>query len=299
MAKGNRQRASRHIRPDNPKPMLLTERDKEVVKAVNDYRVLRQDQVQRLLFPSRNTAQERLRKLWEHGYLRREFLPVIGGVQTSPILYVLDKRGAELLVSKFGYDSETLRWSPRKSVGHQFLEHMVGVAEIRLAVTLSCKRHDDYELKTVLDEKTLKGDYDKVKVGREWVAVIPDAYFVIGVPAGAVHFFVEFDRGSERLKVFEKKIAAYLAYYRSSKCKARYGTDKIRVLTVIEGGQSGAGRARLANLKELALELGDRRRFWFSSLAEIAEEDFLSAAIWWTAGKDKPGALLAPESKER
>ena len=103
-------RASRHVRPTDARTLRLTERDKEVVKAVNDYRLMRQDQIQRLLFPSRNTAQRRLRLLWEHGYLRRRFLPVLGGVQTSPILYEVDRRGVELLRTEFHYQEVDLRY---------------------------------------------------------------------------------------------------------------------------------------------------------------------------------------------
>ena len=104
------QRGSRHVRSKHAVPMRLTERDKQVVKMVNDYRLVRQDQIQRLWFPSRNTAQRRLRLLWEHGYVRRRFLPVQGGIQNSPILYELDRRGVELLRTEFQYEEGDLRY---------------------------------------------------------------------------------------------------------------------------------------------------------------------------------------------
>ena len=288
----SRKRASRHKRLRSPPRMRLTERDKQVVKVVNDFRVMRQDQVQRLLFPSRNTAQIRLWLLWQHAYLRREFLPVTGGIQTSLVLYVLDKRGAELLQSEFGYDRESLRYSRRPSLTHQFLDHTLGLSEIRLAVTLSCREHD-YQLKTWMDENTLKSNYDKVQVGQRLVAVLPDAYFVIGAPRGDIHFFLEYDRGAEHLRYFKRKMAAYVAYYRTGKCDARYGTNRIRVLTVNEGGRTGAGWKRLANLKRVTEEVGGRRRFWFGGLADVAWEDFLSAAIWQVAGSADLTPLIA------
>ncbi len=252
---------------------------------------MRQDQVQRLFFPSRNTAQVRLWLLWQHRYLKRAFLPVVGGIQTSPVMYVLDKRGAELLQNEFEYDSESLRWSRSQRIAHQFLEHTLGLAEIRLAVTLSCRRHN-YPLKTWMDERALKADYDKVQVDRRLVAILPDAYFVIEIPVGKLHFFLEYDRGVEQLRYFKRKMAAYAAYYRRGKCAARYGTDKIRVLTVNEGGQTGVGRRRLTNLKRVTEEVGGRRRFWFGSLAEVATEDVLSAAIWQVAGSAELTPLM-------
>jgi hypothetical protein len=287
-----RQRASRHKRLRHPPRMRLTERDKRVVKAVNDYRVMRQDQVQRLLFPSRSTAQVRLWRLWQHGYLKRQFLPVLGGIQTSPVLYVLDRRGAELLRNDFGYDEGALNWSRNRRFTHQFLDHTLGLSEIRLAIALSCREHD-CQLKTWLDENALKADYDKVQVAKRLVAVLPDAYFVIGLPVGQLHFFLEYDRGAEHLRYFRRKMAAYVAYYYSGRCEARYGTDRIRVLTVNEGGRTGLGRRRLANLKRVTEEIGGRRRFWFGSLLDVAAEDALSAPIWQVAGSDERTPLVA------
>ena len=290
-SKPSRVRASRHKRLRNPPRMRLTERDKQVVQAVNDFRVMRQDQVQRLFFPSRNTTQTRLWRLWQHRYLRREFLPVIGGIQTSPVLYVLDRRGAELLRNELGYDNESLRWSRSQRFTHQFLEHTLGLAEIRLAVTLSCRRHN-YPLKTWMDERALKADYDKVQVNRRLVAVLPDAYFVIEVPAGELHFFLEYDRGVENLRYFKRKMAAYVSYYRSGKCEARYGTNRVRALAVNEGGRTGVGRRRLANLKRVTEEVGGQLRFRFGSLADVVSEDVLSAAIWQVAGSAELTPLM-------
>ena len=84
--KTDRRRSSRYIRPRLPQPMRLTPRDKQVVRLINDFRVMRQDQIQRLVFPSRNTAQVRLRLLWEHGYLRRQFFPRARGDSNQPHL---------------------------------------------------------------------------------------------------------------------------------------------------------------------------------------------------------------------
>ena len=271
--------------------MRLTPRDKRVVKAVNDFRLLRQDQVQRLLFPSRNTAQVRLRRLWEHGFLRRQFLPVLGGIQNSPILYEIDKRGVELLQNEFGYDDKSLRYSRSKNLSTQFIDHTLGLSEIRLAVELSSRKHN-YQRNTWMDEKALKADYDKVQVDRRLVAVLPDAYFVIGIPTGAIHFFMEYDRGPENLKFIKKKMAAYVAYFRSGKCKTRYGTERVRVLTVNEGGKTRAGRTRLDNLKRVTEEVGGRGHFYFTRMASVISDDALLDPIWQTAGSSELASLL-------
>ncbi len=272
--------------------MRLTERDKRVIKAVNDYRLIRQDQIQRLEFPSRNTAQQRLRKLWEHGFLRRRFLPVRGGIQTSPILYEIDQRGAELLRAEFNYTKDSLRLARKEKASLQFIFHTLGLSETRLAVELSCRKHD-LQLKTWLDEKSLKAGYDRVQVGSRLEAVLPDAYLVIRLPEQRVlHFFLEYDRGVENLKFIKKKMAAYVVYFRNGQCKRRYGTDQIRVLTVCESGKAAHGRSRLDHLKKTTEAAGGGGRFYFTDLPSVAAHDFLQDAIWQVAGASASFSLI-------
>ena len=285
-----RTRASRHKRLSNPPPMRLTDRDRRVIKVVNDYRIIRQDQIQRLLFPSKNTAQNRLWRLWQHGFLKRQFLPVLGGVQTSPILYLVDRRGAELLERDFGYPKDSLRYSRVKRPSYRFLEHTLGLSEIRLSVDLAC-RDAPFSLEEWRDEKALKSGYDTIRLGRKHVGVLPDAYFSISVPAGKLHFFLEYDRGPESLTVFRKKISVYWTYFQSGKCKTRYGTNRIRVLTVTEGGPTRSGRQRLANLQKLTKQIGAHTWFWFTSLEQLVHEDFFTASIWRQTHTERPAPL--------
>ena len=293
----DRKRASRHRRTKEPPRMRLTDRDKKVIRAVNDFRVMSQEQVQHLLFPSKNTAQRRLQLLWQHGFLKREFPLVIGGVQTSTIYYLVDRRGTELLQRELGYDKTALRWS-RQKLNQRFLKHTLGLSDIRLAVSLSCRKHDpmeiDFSIESWQDEKALKASYDKVQIKNKMVAVLPDAYFVVKVPGGVLRFFLEFDRGPEHLKFFRQKISAYWYYFHSPKPQSRYGTTKIRVLTVTEGGATRSGRERLASVQKVTKSLGAHTWFWFTSLEEVIQEDFLAAPIWWQTHREEPSALFTP-----
>ena len=69
--------------------MRLTARDLEVVAAVHDCQVLRRDQIQQLLFPSKNTANEPLKRLFQHGYLARRWLAVEYGQGSDQALHLL------------------------------------------------------------------------------------------------------------------------------------------------------------------------------------------------------------------
>ena len=280
--------------------MRLTDRDKQTVKAVNDFRIMRQDQLQRLLYLSKNTAQRRLWLLWQHQFLKRTFLPIITGAQTSPILYLVDKTGAELLRTEFGYSKDQLRYSRKANLSYRFLEHTLGLSEIRLSVELSCKDHG-FRIVEWYDEKKIKSDYDRVDIqGRRAVSVLPDAYIKIEIDQTEddspvyLHFFLEYDRGKEHLTFFRRKIQTYNVYFQSGKCKTRYGTNRIRVLTVAEGGVTKKGRGRHKSVQDVARDTRARDWFWFTSLEDVINEDFLAAPIWEQTHTDKKSALLAP-----
>src|SRR4051812_27095595 len=126
------EKVRKYIRRDErlavPPSMQLTERDQQIVEAVYLYRVLMQSQIERLIFTDAHpsTAQRRLQLLFQNGYLERQFLPVRGGMMNSPILYLLDEKGAHLLTRAFGYDN--VLWKrAHNTVGVDFLEHTIAV----------------------------------------------------------------------------------------------------------------------------------------------------------------------------
>lgn len=290
-----RGRRRRDERLAHPSLMRLTERDKEIVKTVYDYRVLRQDQVQTLFFGdnpgAKAAAQRRLVKLYDYRFLERYFLPTRGGLMSSPILYGLDKRGAELLRAEFGYDD--LRWYPSsKELKDDFLEHTLAIADFRVSATVACKKLG-YDLLTWKGEAELKADYDRVNVRTakgysRSVSVIPDSYIALSTPLGKTHFFLELDRGTMTTRRFQGKVEAYVAYYRSGEYQRRYGTQSLRILTVT------LGEGRLTNLKRVTEGVKDTNWFWFGLLSQMDAERVLSAPIWQVAGQAQHRVLIGP-----
>ena len=141
----------------------------------------------------------------------------------------------------------------------------------------------------------MKADYDKAQVGTRLEPVLPDAYFVVSIPNGKLHFFLEYDRGGESLKFFKKKMAAYVSYFRTKKSEARYGTDMIRVLTVAEGRQKADSKKRLKSLMRTTEQVGGWERFLFTTMVDVVGDDFLSGMIWRTAEKEGLSVLVTPE----
>jgi len=287
----NSQRRKKHQRQIPPPSIRMTDRDAQVLEAVYHYRVMSQAHIHRLLFTDKNpnVAQRRLFLLYHNGYLDRRFLPRIGGIVTSPVLYLLDKLGSEYLIRQCGYDE--IRWqSSDNKVGYEYLEHLLAINTFRVEVAVAC-RESGYRLLTWQDDTTLKQDYDRVTVAgiTKSVAVIPDGYFVIVTPDGASPLFLELDRGTMTSKRYKQKIAAYLAYARSDLCEKRFGTRKFRVLTVTESQQ------RAVNLKRATEGMGGQRRFWFGVLSEMTSDAVLTAPVWKVAGSDQAVTLLQME----
>lgn len=283
--------AKRDERPDHPKPIRLTERDLQIVQTVYAYRVLTTQQLQALFFPSAHQAYARLSLLYQHGYLDRKFQGAYLDKMNRSVLYVLDKRGAELLRAERGLDVE---WSSHtKQVGLPFLEHTLAINTVRVAIVQACQQNPDFAVLEWRSEGDLKADYDYVSIRSEMgktmsVSVIPDSYFVLQTPRGIAHFFLEQDMGSMTTKRFKQKILAYQAYYANGLYEKRYQTKSLRVLTIT------SSQARVDSLLRSTEEAGGKQRFWFTTLAQATPDHILTAPIWQVAQKEGSHLLIEP-----
>ena len=264
--------------------MRLTERDVQVILAVHDYRALRREQIEKLFFPSRNTANARLQRLYHHGFLERRWLPVEFGRGTSQAIYLLAERGADVVAGQLGSDRGATNWrEAHNEVGSLFLEHTLMINDVRIAASLAAQQRG-YAIEKWLKEEALKGMKEYVSLtteggARRKVAVIPDAYFMLSLGDRRAHFFVEVDRGTEANKRWAQKVRAYVAYTESGRYSERYGTRSLRVLAVTMGGK------RMANLKSTTQKAGGGTMFWFTTLQQIQAGDLLNEAVWEVAGQ--------------
>jgi hypothetical protein len=286
-----RQRARRDERLKNPSPIRLTERDLKIIQAVYEYRMLTTQQLQTLFFPSLHQAYNRLAALYHHGFLERQFLGVHADKMNTPILYLLDRRGADLLQAELGLD---VTWSSEaKQVTAQFLEHTIAINTVRVAIAKASEL-PSFALLTWKGENDLKAEYDYVSIrtptGRmKSVSVIPDSYFVLETPKGTAHFFLELDRGTMTTQRFKTKIMAYQVYYQGGGYQRRFGTKSLRVLTVT------TSEARAASLRRVTEEAEGKQRFWFTTLACVKPETVLTMPIWSIATKERNEPLVGNE----
>ncbi len=272
-------------------PMALTERDRQVIKGVNDHRALMTEQIQALFFGSRSTAQSRLSRLYQHEYLERHFPTLFGDASASTqAIYTIGKRGAQLLVDTFGYDRRELRLPKRGALSWKFIEHLFAVNEFRVAIVLAA-RLKGWTLEDWQDETVFRAKPDYValidKKGRtRHKPVLPDGYFLLTTPVGKARFFLEVDRGTETLSKFAPQIRVYEEYVVSGKYQARFQAKSLRVLVVTKNER------RLHSLMQVTERVGGDRKYCFTTIDRITHENVLTGAIWKRLGDTSDSPLV-------
>src|SRR5262249_5984115 len=116
-------------------PLELTPRDLTLLEAVYRYRMLEGQQVEALFFSTpgkpNSRARARLRRLYQHGFLKRVERPIYRHRPNPSPVYRLGKRGAELLARERGIPLSQLRYWGKgddrdhhpTAVSHPFLAH--------------------------------------------------------------------------------------------------------------------------------------------------------------------------------
>jgi len=287
----------------------MTDRDEEVIGAVYRYRVLDRPQVEKLFFATANRTRERLRLLYQHGYLERVPRMIYPGEPSRGPAYRLAARGAKFLARRSGVELKELHYwgrgddkdGRRTEVTNLFLEHMVAVADIHIAFELAVNNklctidvwRDDMEMRHARD-------WDSVWIQtspaakKKLTAVTPDSYFELATPQSRGHFFVEADRATETIaEAWRRKILTYKEYMASGGFHKRYEVSQpetgFRVLTVTSSMQ------RAQNLKAAAEKYGAAELaplFLFAPFADLDGQDVLTAPIWLRGGTTGHQALL-------
>jgi hypothetical protein len=293
----HRKRLPRHRRVTNPPRMRLTARDMAVILAVRDYRVLRRDQIQRLLFPSQNTTNYRLQRLFQHGFLERRWRPIEYGQNPGQAIYLLGKKGADLLAKSVDVASEiVMRRGVSHTVHSPFLQHTLSVNEVHIAFALGVQRAG-YGIDKWIREDELKavGDYvfssSTSGIPRQ-VAIIPDAYFALHLGGRRAHFLLEVDRATETNGRWKRRVQAYLAYIASGQYSRRFGTTSLRILIITTSLE------RLTNLQRATVEVGGGSLFWFTTMELVQPETVLSEPIWQVAGQEGMIKLIKDSFRE-
>jgi hypothetical protein len=280
--------------------MVLTERDKDILRQLHSYRLMTREQIERLLFfengPTKTSqVRKRLKLLFHHGYIDRIPAPIKPGIWAWRPVYRLGRKGAEIIavemhVPKIAYWGQGFDKDQRATeIGFLFLEHVLQINDVRIAITLNAKVKG-YAIEKWIDDTTLKGQRMKeyVSVERESVLFVPDAYFILHLRDRRAHFFLELDRATMGHRRWRTKVAAYKTFVESGKYQERYQTRSLRVLTVT------TTQERLVHLINTTEQMGGGDMFWFTTLECLVQKNGLLSPIWQIAGESNyPQVLIS------
>ena len=272
-------RASRFKRKSIPEPLSLQPRDREIIVATHALKVLTRDQIQRL-FNMRcdRRANMRLRKLFDHGYLSRQFLPTVRG--SGKALYFLGKRGVSIVSEELGVDPASLgkRVKELAELKKLHLRHHLQLTDIRIAFIEAVQQRPGVTLERWLGENDYEHSFPAGDRGRGVLRRFrPDGYLRLFHGKKLYGFFLELDRSTMTHRRFRKKALIYEEYLKLGHYRKRFGLSSFRVLVVT------LTTTRLENLKK-ELEAKFDPIFWFSTLDRILDQSPL-AAIWQRAGE--------------
>ncbi len=157
--------------------LKLTDRDRELLKHIYDYRFITAAMLQDLVEPPQLTQRQqealerliaarrsrtnserageglamaqvtskipkRLQALYHHGYVQRHKLS-----DHDPIIYALGNRGADVLTLHYGIDRQQIDWtSKNREVGEHYIHHSLMASRFRHALTLALRQQPDATL---------------------------------------------------------------------------------------------------------------------------------------------------------
>src|SRR3954469_4453568 len=126
------------------RPMVLTPRDLDILRAVHRHRLLRSTHLAALSGRSRQATLRRLQPLFHHGYLDRPSMQLDWYARGSePLVYALGNRGAEVLEKEGELRRGGVRWDTKnRNLSRVFLHHTLMVAEIMVAFEVACRSHE-------------------------------------------------------------------------------------------------------------------------------------------------------------
>lgn len=304
-------RLPRFKRVEEIAPMQLTERDREIIRAVHRHRFLRSTHITALVGGSSPQLLRRLQLLYHHGYLERPRAQIDyyhrGG--SRHIVYGIASKGATLLRQESGPTCQDLNWSHKnRGIRRLFLEHALLVSDVMVSLELACRQSGHVRLLTgeqlpLPDELKRRREPFRWRVSlnnRQKLGLIPDAVFAlefIDQPTCRNRAFIFLEADHATMPVmrqnlaqtsFYRKLLAYEATWRQGIHRSRFGFHRFRVLTVTSSPQRVESLVGACT----SLERG-HGLFLFGDRHSLAQAD-LFAYDWKTGRPPETARLLDP-----
>ena len=298
-------------------PLVPTDRDVRIIRAVQCHRLLRSRDHLVPLFGGSANVLRRLQVL-----TRARFLNRLKRRPHEQAVYSLGKQGAKLLRDRFGVPMpSSSNWGERDTrLTEQHVEHTLLVADVLVGVELACQAQPDTEYVSEAElierfaspevkrrVKVIAGHplkWDVTVRNGKWRgtgAIEPDGFFGIRRGQKTNYFFLEADRGTmsvipeqptfKRASIF-KKMLQYRASWENARSSEtltsrRFGLSNIRTLFVLS--TDARGDTRLNRCLEANRHFQDGRGtglFLFAKRETLLEApDILAAELITGTGK--------------
>jgi hypothetical protein len=293
---------SKFLRPEVPRPGIITDRDLDIIEAILRYRFSPASELLRLVGGNEDVTHRRLRRLWECGLINRFAFP-FPRPHSEFYYYLDDKTGLDLLAATRGtaiHDEmlEEIRNNREKDYagaavrGQEmqlgFLRHSLMISRMHFCIEMACRKSGgQVELMSWRQGGPLTGrkvEVPKVKSSRDgsqrfWeesgeterLPVEPDAMFTLHFSdrpqdSQLAHFFYEADRGTMNTTDMLKKLRGYFHFIkRQQRHKDAFGIHPVRAVLVETTDEKRA--KRLMKLVNHPLVCGTSKKaalFWFT-----------------------------------
>jgi len=206
-------------------------RDLRILQSLAWAGFLSTGQIERLHFPSRRTAQRRLRALLDHGLVRACLQGMSLHLQN---VYALTAKGSEFLAARGVQGTK-----PRRLVRFQKLEHALAVRDLFVAFSMAAANVNAIEL----EDFRFEDDLAKEPVFQS-AGIIPDGLAFVRQGDDRRVIGCEIDLGSETGRMLKSKCALWVQLLRSAVF------EKMDLLFVVVG----AGRA--STISDIMVDAG-------------------------------------------
>ena len=186
----------------------LDGRERAILLAIYEHKVLLTDHVKAMFFTSLRRAQDRLRCLATLGLIETWYPHQPRGAGKAPGHHTLTESGAQVGASLLGIARSELRWVERDAEDREnyaYLAHRLGINTFFCTLIEAGRQYDGHGLHKWVPERT-------VRTPDGWIR--PDSYGVYLHPQGACDFYFEYDRGTETTRQLANKLAGYIGVAR-------------------------------------------------------------------------------------
>ena len=263
--------------------MILQARDKEILKAVYQYRFLSSSQIKDMFFGCITRANIRLRILWENNLLERHYIRPLAFHGSDEAIHSLGKESVDIVSDILGVEREVVTKTRDRSLKPLFIQHLLGINDFSINLISLTEKHPELRMELWLNEQDAQDEY-KTQDNGKTVYFRPDGYGRYWYKDSLYSFFLEIDRSTEDNGKFEEKAKSYMEYERSGSYQRKFGVRFFRTLVVTTTPK------RIENLKSIA----DRYKcdsFWFTTMDNIRQGRMFQT-VWMRACNNGLFSLL-------